>query len=185
MAGHRMLPPHACPPRATSPIVGMPMWACTANPPHAASPMSAVHSPRMPCPPVMSSSLKRRCRTRLRSSRCRGTTSVQSSRRRAAWILTSESRAPQNTHFVTVAITLAFPNTRTSAYSAAKPQSLQRGPLTRPGPGPTALPGYRSHTRKGCTTSATPATASAKPCHMSKLFGLLTFQWNNVFKSVA
>eukprot|EP00955_Chlamydomonas_euryale_P068952 360284-Chlamydomonas_euryale.AAC.3 len=36
--------------------------------------------------------------------------------------------------------------------SAVKPQSLQRAPSTRPGPGPTALPGYRPYTWKGWRT---------------------------------
>eukprot|EP00955_Chlamydomonas_euryale_P097885 365109-Chlamydomonas_euryale.AAC.3 len=39
-----------------------------------------------------------------------------------------------------------------SLSSAAKSQSLQRSPLTRPRPGSTAPPGYWWHTRKGCTT---------------------------------
>eukprot|EP00955_Chlamydomonas_euryale_P010343 111134-Chlamydomonas_euryale.AAC.1 len=37
---------------------------------------------------------------------------------------------------------LAFPDAMTSISSAAKSQSLQRAPLTRPGPGSTAHPGY-------------------------------------------
>eukprot|EP00955_Chlamydomonas_euryale_P090929 364585-Chlamydomonas_euryale.AAC.1 len=35
------------------------------------------------------------------------------------------------------------------------------------------LHGYRSHTGKGCTTLATPGTASAGQCHMSNQLGLL------------
>eukprot|EP00955_Chlamydomonas_euryale_P116343 366411-Chlamydomonas_euryale.AAC.4 len=37
---------------------------------------------------------------------------------------------------------------------------------------------------KGCTTVATPAMASARPCHTSNLLGLLQFQWSKIFKSV-
>eukprot|EP00955_Chlamydomonas_euryale_P064365 358957-Chlamydomonas_euryale.AAC.1 len=48
----------------------------------------------------------------------------------------------------------------------AKSQSLQRAPLSRPRPGSTALPGYRSHTRKVCTRVSAPAAASARPCHL-------------------
>eukprot|EP00955_Chlamydomonas_euryale_P118773 366559-Chlamydomonas_euryale.AAC.4 len=41
-------------------------------------------------------------------------------------------------------------------------------------------PATGSHTRKGCTTLATSATASARPCHTSNLLGLLKFQQNKV-----
>eukprot|EP00955_Chlamydomonas_euryale_P052110 355058-Chlamydomonas_euryale.AAC.5 len=68
--------------------------------------------------------------------------------------------------------------------SAAASKTLHRAPLTRPGPGLTAHPGNQSHTRKGCTTLATPATASARPCHMSILLGLLKFHRSKVFNSV-
>eukprot|EP00955_Chlamydomonas_euryale_P107686 365794-Chlamydomonas_euryale.AAC.2 len=51
-----------------------------------------------------------------------------------------------------------FPDTTTYTSSAAKPQSLQRAPSTRPRPGSTAPPSYRSHTRKGCTTFTLPHT---------------------------
>eukprot|EP00955_Chlamydomonas_euryale_P040563 351747-Chlamydomonas_euryale.AAC.1 len=37
-----------------------------------------------------------------------------------------------------------------------------------------------SHTKKGYTTLATPATASARPCHTSNLLRLLKFQWSKV-----
>eukprot|EP00955_Chlamydomonas_euryale_P028919 304951-Chlamydomonas_euryale.AAC.1 len=49
--------------------------------------------------------------------------------------------------------------------------------LTRPGPGSTALRGYGSQTRPGCTTSAAPATASSTPCLASKLLALLKCNW--------
>eukprot|EP00955_Chlamydomonas_euryale_P015904 170169-Chlamydomonas_euryale.AAC.1 len=41
-----------------------------------------------------------------------------------------------------------------------------------------------SHTRKGCTTLATPATASARTCRTSNLFGRLKFQRSKVVYSV-
>eukprot|EP00955_Chlamydomonas_euryale_P079758 363337-Chlamydomonas_euryale.AAC.2 len=37
-------------------------------------------------------------------------------------------------------------------------------------------PATGSHTRKGCTTLATPAMVSTRPCHTSSLLGLLKFQ---------
>eukprot|EP00955_Chlamydomonas_euryale_P059748 357485-Chlamydomonas_euryale.AAC.9 len=63
-----------------------------------------------------------------------------------------------------VAGTLALPDAIPSKSSAAKSLSSQRAPLARPRPGSTALPDYRSHTRKACTTLATSATASARLC---------------------
>eukprot|EP00955_Chlamydomonas_euryale_P067463 359844-Chlamydomonas_euryale.AAC.2 len=42
-----------------------------------------------------------------------------------------------------VIVTLAFTDVTTSISSAAKPQSSQTPPFTRPRPGSTALPGYR------------------------------------------
>eukprot|EP00955_Chlamydomonas_euryale_P014466 155486-Chlamydomonas_euryale.AAC.2 len=46
------------------------------------------------------------------------------------------------THTMSLLCALAFADAITAIYSAAKSQSLQRAPLTRPGPGSTALPGY-------------------------------------------
>eukprot|EP00955_Chlamydomonas_euryale_P039224 351330-Chlamydomonas_euryale.AAC.1 len=44
---------------------------------------------------------------------------------------------------------IAFPHATTSVSSAAKSQSLQRAPFTRPGPGSTAHPGYRVAHQEG------------------------------------
>eukprot|EP00955_Chlamydomonas_euryale_P063766 358768-Chlamydomonas_euryale.AAC.1 len=53
-----------------------------------------------------------------------------------------EEEAEQTTHTV-VSVALAFPDAITSISSSAKSQSLQRAPLTRPGPGSIGHPSYR------------------------------------------
>eukprot|EP00955_Chlamydomonas_euryale_P037935 350936-Chlamydomonas_euryale.AAC.3 len=68
-------------------------------------------------------------------------------------------------------VALAFVDAVTSTSSVARSQSLQRAPLTRHRPGSTALLSHPLHTRKGCTTLATRATASTRPCHTSNLLG--------------
>eukprot|EP00955_Chlamydomonas_euryale_P081489 363585-Chlamydomonas_euryale.AAC.10 len=56
-------------------------------------------------------------------------------------------------------------------------------PLASPRPESTPFPRCRPHTRKGCTTLAIPATASASPCHTSNLLRLPKFQGSKVLKS--
>eukprot|EP00955_Chlamydomonas_euryale_P050960 354720-Chlamydomonas_euryale.AAC.2 len=57
----------------------------------------------------------------------------------------AELQVLSHTHTLSLSLlfTLAFPDAITSISPAATSQSLQRAPITRPGPGSTALPGYR------------------------------------------
>eukprot|EP00955_Chlamydomonas_euryale_P039563 351457-Chlamydomonas_euryale.AAC.3 len=72
----------------------------------------------------------------------------------------------------------------TSICSAAKPSSLQRVPFTSPRPRPTALPGYWSNTRKGCTQHEPILPGRALDRVIRPTCWVVQFQGSKVFKSV-